>query len=216
MVMKAMRAGTKPVLWIIIAAFVGTIIFAWGMDFTRRATARGIVGSVNGNEMELDEYSYLYQNALDQEQRKRPELTEDDANRLRDQVFDQMVGSRLLRTETERLGLTVTNAELAEHLRRFPPQELRNVEAFTTNGQFDYSKYLQAYQSPDPQLWLQIESMARPQVLQQKLYEYVTSTVVIDDAEVKDLYTAATEKLKSCSEPSGLPRRARPASMPMA
>lgn len=196
MVMKAMRQGTKPVLWIIIAAFVGTIIFAWGMDFTAQSTARGIVGKVNGTELRLDDYSFLYQNALAQQQQQRGDVSEDDANRIREEVFDQMVGSQLMQQTTEKVGLQVTNIELAEHLRRFPPQEIRTLEMFVTNGQFDYNKYLAAYQNPDPQLWLQIESLVRPRVMQQKLYEYVTATTIIDDSEVKELYEATGEKLR--------------------
>ena len=196
MVMRALRQGTKPVLWIIIAAFLGTIIFAWGMDFTAAPTVRGIVGKVNGEDLRLDDYSFLYQNALAQQQKQRGDVSEDDANRIREEVFDQMVGSQLMRQTTDRVGLQVTNLELAEHIRRFPPQEIRTLDMFVTNGQFDYNKYLGAYANPDPQLWLQIEALVRPRVLQQKLFEYVTTTTVIDDSEVKELYEAAGEKIK--------------------
>lgn len=196
MVMGALRQGTKPVLWIIIAAFVGTIIFAWGMDFSAQPTVRGVVGKVNGEDIRLDDYSFMYQNALAQQQQQRGEVTEEEAARLREEVFDQMVGSYLMQQTTDRVGLKVTNIELAEHLRRFPPQEIRTLEFFSTNGQFDYNKYLTAFANPDPQLWLQIEALVRPRVLQQKLYEYVTTTTVIDDSEVKELYEAAGEKVK--------------------
>lgn len=196
MVMKAMRQGTKPVLWIIIAAFVGTIIFAWGMEFTAKPTVQGIVGKVNGDELRLDDYSFLYQNALAQQQQQRGDVTDEDAGRIREEVFDQMVGSRLLQQTTEKVGLQVTNIELAEHLRRFPPQEIRTLELFVTNGQFDYNKYLAAYQNPDPNLWIQIEALVRPRVLQQKLFEYVTSTTIIDDSEVKEMYEASGEKIR--------------------
>ena len=195
MVMRALRTGTKPVLWILIAAFVGTIIFAWGMEFTRRPTARGVVGSVDGVDLRIEDYNMIYQNALSQQQEKG-EITEEQAAALRDQVFDQMVGAQLLRKVVDKLGLKVTNAELAEHLRRFPPSEIRGLEYFQTDGQFDYNKYLQAFQNPDRQLWLQIESLVRPRLLQSKIYEYVTATTVVDDAEVKELYEAAGEKLK--------------------
>jgi parvulin-like peptidyl-prolyl isomerase len=195
MVMRALRTGTKPVLWILIAAFVGTIIFAWGMEFTRRPTARGIVGSVDGVDLRMEDYNMIYENALSQQQQKG-DVTEEQAAGIRDQVFDQMVGAQILRKVIDKLGLEVTNAELAEHLRRFPPQEIRTLEYFQTDGKFDYNKYLQAFQNPDRQLWLQIESLVRPRLLQSKLYEYVTATTVVDDAEVKELYEAAGEKLK--------------------
>ncbi|MEW5700934.1 MAG: peptidylprolyl isomerase [Candidatus Zixiibacteriota bacterium] len=196
MVMRVMRAGTKPILWIVVAAFVGTIIFAWGMEFTSRPGARGVIGEVDGEELKYDDYSLLYQNAVAQQQDQQKELTDEDFLRLRDDVFNQMVGSRLLRRVTEQAGLQVSNRELAEHLRRFPPQEIRTVEFFQTDGNFDYSKYLQAYQNPDPQLWIQIEALVRPRILQQKLYEYVTSGVTVDDAEVREMYDAAMEKVR--------------------
>ncbi|MEW5875583.1 MAG: peptidylprolyl isomerase [Candidatus Zixiibacteriota bacterium] len=196
MVMKVMRASTKPVLWIVVAAFVGTIIFAWGMEFTSRQTARGIVGEVNGKELRLDDYSFLYQNALAQYQQQNGEVSDEDAQRLRDDVFEQMVSAELMQEVLNKHGITVSNRELAEHLRRFPPREVQTLEIFMTNGQFDYNKYLQAYQNPDPQLWVQIEALMRPRLLQQKLYEYVTSTARVTDAEVRELYDAATERVR--------------------
>jgi len=195
MVMKVMRAGTKPILWIVVAAFVGTIIFAWGMDFTSRPAARGVVGEVNGVELKLDDYSFLYQNAIAQRQQQGGELSDEEALQLRDQVFEQMVQNHILTKLIRDLGLSVTNRELAEHLRRFPPPEVQQAQFFQTDGRFDYNKYLDAYNNPDPQLWMQIESLVRPRVLQQKLFEYVSATALVDDAEVRTLYDAATEKL---------------------
>lgn len=196
MVMKVMRAGTKPILWIIVAAFVGTIIFAWGMDLTQRPSSRGVIGTVNGQELKLDEYSELCQNAIAQQQQQKPDLKDEELRKIRDDVFNQMIASRILREVVDKLGLEVTNSELAEHLRRYPPREVQQAEVFTTNGQFDYSKYMQAYRNPDPQLWVQIEALTKPRVLQQKLYEYVSTTARVDDAEMRELYTAASEKVK--------------------
>ena len=195
MVMKAMRAGTKPLMWIVVAAFVGTIVFAWGMDFTRRPTARGIVGEVNGAELKMDEYLLRLQNAYQQRQQEG-EVTEEEARKLRDDTFNQMVNSYLMNQVVKEKNLRVTNQEVAEHLRRFPPREVQGVDVFMTDGRFDYNKYLQAYQNPDPQLWIQIEAIARPQVLQQKLFEYVISTARVSDNEVRELYSAATERVK--------------------
>ncbi len=197
MVMQAMRAGTKPLMLLVIAAFVATIVFAWGMDFTSRPAQRGVIGEVAGEELSLDEFSFRYQNALQQRQQQgQSEITEEEAQQIREQVFDQMVNSVLMRKLIDEKGLEVTNSELAQHLRRFPPQEVQQVPDFQTDGQFDYSKYLQAYQSPNPQLWLQIEALTRPRVLQQKVVEYVTSVARVNDPEVKELYEAANEQVR--------------------
>ena len=121
MVMKAMRAGTKPLMWIVVAAFVGTIVFAWGMDFTRRPSARGIIGEVDGKELKTDEYLLRLQNAYQQRQQQGKEVSEDEARKLRDNTFDQMVNSTLLTEVLREKHLNVTNKEVAEHLKRFPP-----------------------------------------------------------------------------------------------
>ena len=196
MVMRYMRAGTKPILWIIVAAFVGTIIFAWGMDLTGRPGARGVIGKVGDQELKLDEYTLLCQNTIEQQQKQQGDLKDEDLRKIRDDVFNQMVASRILREHVDKVGLDVTNSELAEHLRRYPPREIQTAEIFMTNGQFDYNKYMQAFRNPDPQLWVQIEALTRPRVLQQKLYEYVTTTARVDDPEVRELYEAASEKVQ--------------------
>lgn len=196
MVMKYMRAGMKPVLWLLVAAFVGTIIFAWGMDLTRQPTTRGIIGQVNGQDLKLDEYTMLCQNTIEQQQKQKGDLKDEDLRQIRNDVFNQMVAGRVLRAYVDKIGLEVTNDELAEHLRRYPPREIQQVDAFMTNGQFDYNKYMQAYRNPDPQLWVQLEALTRPRILQQKLFEYVTTSVRMDDPEVRELYDAASEKIK--------------------
>ena len=91
MVMKVMRAGTKPILWIVVLAFVATIIFAWGMDFTRRPVEAGIIGEVNGTEISRDAYLTNYQYALQQQQQQGKEITDELSQQIRDQVFNQLI-----------------------------------------------------------------------------------------------------------------------------
>ncbi|MCK4427264.1 MAG: SurA N-terminal domain-containing protein, partial [candidate division Zixibacteria bacterium] len=58
--MKAMRKLTKQIMWIVIVAFVGTIIFAWGMEFSGRKQKSGIIASINGQDIHLTTFQYLY------------------------------------------------------------------------------------------------------------------------------------------------------------
>jgi len=195
MIMKSMRTQTKPVLWIIIVAFVGTIIFAWGMDFTMRPGERGVIGKVDGYEIKADEFSFVFQNALAQRQSQEADITDEQSRQIQDEVFQQIVQTRLIQNVIEDRGFEVTGKELAEFLRRFPPSEVQQAEIFQTEGRFDYNKYMQAYQNPDPQLWLQVEALVRPRLLQQKVIEYVTAAALVDDTDVRELYNAATEKV---------------------
>ena len=56
MVMNKMREHTKTLLIILVLAFVGTIIFDWGMDVTGIKRRPNVAGEVNGVEIMYDQY----------------------------------------------------------------------------------------------------------------------------------------------------------------
>ncbi len=200
MVMKSLRQVTKPVVWIVALAFVGTIFLAWGMDLTRRPGERGVIGKVAGEEIRDEQYrqvlNYVY-NQRAQEAQGR-ELSESELSQMRDEAFRTMVNDILFAREREKLTLEIPNNELVDHLRRFPPDFLQQNPSFTDeNGNFDYAKYQQAML--DPQLgsfWAQVESAIRPQLKQLKLQEYVVSLTQVTDPEVKMYFQGAEEKRK--------------------
>ena len=64
---EAMRENTKVILWITVIAFVGLIFLAWGANFSTRSRGRnfeaGIMGTVNGEKIHRDAFSYALQQA---------------------------------------------------------------------------------------------------------------------------------------------------------
>lgn len=58
--LKTMRKNTKIVLWIVIAAFLGTIVFAWGMQYTASQQMKNYVAKVNGEKITADEYLFYF------------------------------------------------------------------------------------------------------------------------------------------------------------
>ena len=54
--MERMRGFTKFILYLLVFAFVGTIIFDWGMDFTGLKSNRTVVGEVNGEKINIDRF----------------------------------------------------------------------------------------------------------------------------------------------------------------
>jgi peptidyl-prolyl cis-trans isomerase D len=195
--MKAMRKLTKQILWVVIVAFVGTIIFAWGMEFSaRKQSKRGIVVSVNGQDVELLSFQYYYDQALRQAEQEQGDIDEQMAVQIRDQVWEKMVTEILLNQEAQKRGIEITDTELYEYMRKYPPQELQTHPAFQTeDGQFDYQKYLQALS--DPRMpWGQVEDMVRPNLKLAKLQQSVLSLVRVTDEEVKRFYQNENEKVK--------------------
>jgi peptidyl-prolyl cis-trans isomerase D len=194
--MKAMRKLTKQIMWIVIAAFVGTIIFAWGMEFSARKQKRGILASINGQDVHLNTFQYLYDQALRQAESSQGRVDDQTAYRIRDEVWNQMINDYLLQQEVKRRKITVTGAELFEYLKRFPPKELMENPAFQTpEGEFDYQRYLQAL--ADPRVpWDQVEPYVRTNLTMSKLQQSVIGMVRVTDEEVRQYYIDDNEKVK--------------------
>jgi peptidyl-prolyl cis-trans isomerase D len=194
--MKAMRKLTKQILWIVIAAFVGTIIFAWGMEFSAKKQQRGIIATINGQDIHLTTFQYLYDQALRETEKTQGNVDDQTAYQIREQVWNQLVSDILLQQEVEGREITVTDAELFEYLKRFPPRELMENPAFLTpEGEFDYQKYLQAL--ADPRVpWDQVEPYVRSNLSLSKLQQSVISLVRVTEEEVRQFYADDTEKVK--------------------
>jgi parvulin-like peptidyl-prolyl isomerase len=193
--LKAMRKLTKHILWIVIVAFVGTIIFAWGMEFTSKQQRKGILASINGEEIELYTFQYYYDQALRQAEKEQGDLDDQAAIRIRDEVFNNLLNEVLLNQEAAKRGIEVTDAEMYEYMRRYPPAELREHPAFQTpEGEFDYQKYLQALSDPRVP-WVQVEQMIRPNLRMGKLQQAVLSLVRVTDDETREFYRDENEKI---------------------
>jgi peptidyl-prolyl cis-trans isomerase D len=194
--MKAMRKLTKQILWIVIAAFVGTIIFAWGMEFSSRDQKRGVLATINGQDLPLTTFQAYYDQALQNAEKTQGRVDNETAYRIREQVWDQIVSDILFQQEVERRGITVTSGELFEYLKRFPPEEIMQNPAFQTpEGEFDYQKYLQAL--ADPRVpWEQVEPYVRSNLSLSKLQQSVVSLVRVTDDEIKQHYVDENEKVR--------------------
>jgi peptidyl-prolyl cis-trans isomerase D len=195
--LKAMRKLTKQILWIVIAAFVGTIIFAWGMEFSgKKGQRKGMIATVNGEDIQTFAFQYYYDQALRRAEKEQGDIDEEAAARIRDDVYNSMVNEILFRQEAQKRGIEISDAELYEYMRRYPPEEIRQHPAFQTpEGKFDYQKYLQAL--GDPRVpWGQVEATIRPNLRLSRLQQAVTSLVRVTDGDVKQYYQDQGEKVK--------------------
>ena len=199
--MRTMRENTKWIMLITALAFVGLMVFEWGMDLTGQSSAQlsgGEIGQVNGQPISYEEYINAYRSLYDQEQRAAPEPISAAANKqIEDAAFDQLVMQRLINQELRRRGIEVTNQEIQEAARYAPPPEFMADPNFQTDGQFDLAKY-QAYlanQVPDEGL-LSLEAYYRDLIPRSKLYFQVTAGNYVTDAELwrmfRDLNETAT------------------------
>ncbi len=196
--LKVMRGLTKQIMWIVIIAFVGTIIFAWGMEFSAKQTQKkNVIATINGEDIEPYVFQYYYDQALRQKEKEQGDIDEQTAIRIRDEVYNSLVNEILFRQEAHKRGIDISDAELYEYLKRYPPVEFRQDPNFQTpDGQFNYQRYLQLLADPNWPYWTYFEQKTLPNLRMSRLQQSVTSLVRITDQDVKEFYRDENEKVK--------------------
>ena len=200
--MTALREKTALILWFVIFAFVGLIVVEWGADYTGGQGPQAVgddVGVVNGEAVSLKDF----QGALRQAAGQMPRDQRADESVLVRQVWDSYVQEVLLTQEIERLGVQVTDKEIAYYTRMQPPPAVQSLEAFQTDGQFDMAKYTQFIGDPNNlkdsnnrSFVMQVEYMLRQQLLNYKLQRLLMSSVQVTPAEVRDFFAERNEKVQ--------------------
>jgi peptidyl-prolyl cis-trans isomerase D len=197
--MRELREKTKWIMLVVALAFVGLMVFEWGMDISGRSAGAetGALGEVDGRPIQyaayMEAYQALYERA--QQQAGGQPLTREEIRQLEDMAFEQVVGQLLLQREMERRGIRVTNQEIAQAARFMPHPDLMQNELFLTDGQFDIGKYQQFLASPQASddLLLQLERYYREVLPQAKLMRQLTAGMFISDAALWRMYRDRTE-----------------------
>lgn len=193
------RKFSKAFLYIVIAAFVGTIIFAWGADITRSKGEKGIIGEINGEEVDYQIYSRIVDNYYQQaSQSSQREISQAEMIDIRNRAWSDLVTDLVYQQEFKHLNLNITNVELAEHLKRFPPQFLQRHPEFQSEaGGFDYQKYLSTMQDPRyAQFWIEVENVTRNDIMSVKLQELAVTAARVTGEDVKQEFIDANELMK--------------------
>ena len=197
--MRQMRENTQWIMLVTAVAFVGLMVFQWGMDITGRSgMSVGELGSVNGTPVLYEEYNQTYRRLIDQVQNSQEDpVTSQQVQDIEDAAFDDVVNQILIRQELERRGIEVTDAEILNAARFSPPPEFVSSPAFQTDGVFDIQKYQSYLASPtiDDLFLLQLESYYRNVIPRGKLLRQVSSDVYISDAELWEEFLDRNEQI---------------------
>lgn len=187
--LQQMRSAAKYIWLFIVVAFVGGFLLfqTSGLLGRTAVTPTTAVAVVNGREILYRDFIERSQNELQSEQQRAGRtLTEDEANRVRNNVFDQMVMDVLLQQEYERRGIVVTDEELREYAQFAPPPWLQQSPELQTDGKFDMQKYQRLLHSSAAkgQFMLALESYYRSEVPRRKLLDQIASGIYVTDAEL--------------------------------
>ena len=112
--MRQMRENTKWIMLVTAAAFVGLMVFQWGMDITGRSGLSIVeIGSVNGTPVMYDAFNQTYRALFDQMQASQEApITSQQIRDIEDAAWDEVVDQVLIRQELRRRGILVTDDEL--------------------------------------------------------------------------------------------------------
>ena len=161
------------------------------------------VGEVLGNKINVQEFQTLvdeYQEVIKLTQ-GRDNLSEEELNQVKDQVWNQFVNDQIISNEAKKLGLTVTDEELQNILKEGTNPMLRQSPFVNQQtGRFDVTmltKFLADYKknASNPQLsesydriykyWQFIEKQLRTQTLAQKFQSLVAGSLLSNPVSAK-------------------------------
>ena len=197
--LSTFRKYTQVFIWVVIVAFVGTIIFAWGMDITRSKAQKNIIGTIDGKDFDFVDYQPYIERLYEQEQTKSDRSLDNNVVRqIRRKAWDNLVADYLINQEIKRRNIMVSNEELVNFLRYQPPKDLQNHPAFQTDGKFDYQKYIGAMADPDPQavqFWAAVENAFRPELRTLKLQNEIVMMARVSEDEIQNYYLNQNERV---------------------
>jgi peptidyl-prolyl cis-trans isomerase D len=197
--LSTFRKFTKVVIWVVIIAFVGTIIFAWGMEITQSKAQRNIVGTINGKDIDYRVYQKYYDRLYESKQANNDqELDASTLHQIRTQAWDNLVSDCLLNQQIDKRQIKETDDEVVAFLRYQPPAELQQNPSFQTDGKFDYQKYVSAMTNPQAaSFWASVEAVYRPELRVYKLQQQVAMAARVTEDELHDYFVATQEKAKA-------------------
>jgi peptidyl-prolyl cis-trans isomerase D len=188
--LSTMREKTKIVMVILAVAFVGWLVFDVGMGVSGRSgSSVRDIGSVNGHPIPYQTWLQTYQSAYESARQQNPGVTfsREDQRQIEDQAFDQLVEDRLIQDEMSRRGIAVTDREIVDAVRRYPPQEVVQSPEFQTAGRFDpqkYERFLATNNENTRAFVLSLEQRYREQLPRIKLLEQITADIFVSDAKL--------------------------------
>ena len=197
--MQAFRNAAKPIMVVVAITF-----FAWlVLDLSGITGGTGLltntsVGKVNGQSIDARTYQTIVQQSINARQQQSPgNLGLEDYEQVRNQVWDQIIQSRVLETEYRHRGITVSDDEVVQAIRNSPLAEFQNVPEFQTDSQFDLAKYQRWLTSSVAQQYLPtMEAQYREELQRAKLLRVVTADVYLSDAALWERYRDENETVK--------------------
>lgn len=190
--LKTMRSNMKSlswILWLVILAFVGFIFVQWGSgQFSGEGLDSNVaaVGNkkISGEAFQqnlartLDMYSNQFKNNFNRSMINQLGIAE--------QVLQGMVSSAIIENEAEKMHLSVSDAELKDHIRSYP--------AFQRDGAFIGSEEYERLLAYNHIQVLEFENGLQKELLANKMKELLSAGLVLELGALKEEYRKENDK----------------------
>lgn len=200
---------------------VGLALFAFiAEEFVRSLTytqteSRQRVGEIYGEKINVQEFNSMVEEYTDVVKFTQglTSLTDDQLSMMRDQVWQSLVNEKLIQHECEKLGITVTDAEMQDIISKGRNPMLAQTPFRTQQGTFDVNalkQFLNQYNEvmTNPELgseikeqynqmnnyWKFIEKTIRQQTLAQKYQNLLGSLLVSNPVAAKANFDGRTNE----------------------
>lgn len=185
-----LRTQMKLILWILVFAFLATIIFSWGMGgFKESGPQPGVLGEINGAAITMENFDNNLRRRQEYLTQSGEEVDSKQLKKLREEVWDDQVEGILKSQNAQTLGITVADREIAYYVENYPPNEVREAEAFQRDGKFDPDAYANFLRDPTAAPFLlQLESSVYNYLYNQKLEFHASQAADVTEEEVMDEY----------------------------
>ena len=185
-VMNNLRENTGVILWILVFSF-GVI---WVLQDSQMFDAIGAqprdIAVVNGTPIQYQEYQQTLQQQMRRYREQLGEVSQAQEEQIQEQTYTQLVNSVLIEQEMERMGVTVTDAEVLDMVYGDDPHPLIRQQFADSTGQINYALLQNFAQNTEAkETWRQIEDYLIQQRRQQKMSNIVQATVHISEKDVE-------------------------------
>ena len=188
MFITLMRKHTKGILVKVMVGLIAVVFVFWGV-YAIREKPGSKIAYVNGDLITGLEYEAKYREMLDALQKQYKEYWNDSlikAFQIKQRALNSLIEKRLISQESARIGLGVTDDEVASAIVTYP--------AFQVNGEFDEGRYrsLLRYSRMEP---TDFESAIKLELLGQKIRHSIKCFFPLTDMEIINYYSYQKEKV---------------------
>ncbi|WP_255233316.1 SurA N-terminal domain-containing protein [Aliifodinibius salipaludis] len=188
--MDKMRKSTSVILWVLIFSFGVLWMLADTNMFDVIQQGPRTLGSVNGESISLEEYNNRLQYYTQQySERTGNSMTPEVRAQYEQQSWNDLVNSRLLQDKMDDLGIHVTDQEVVDMITGPNPDPLIRQNFANEDGTIDRVALQSWAEAPEnTQLLISIEQQMRQKRQQQKMNNYLQSSMDVSDYEVEQYY----------------------------